>query len=148
MTDEEILSQLTDSEILFLTLLGEARGEPIEGQVAVANVIMNRAKLRKQIIKVVCLSPKQFSCWNANDPNRILLLTVARRLVKGEYKIDEYKQLHWIAHGIIERQLDDNTHGKDHYITTALFNSENRPYWARFPTTTPITIGNHTFLNV
>jgi hypothetical protein len=27
-------------------------------------------------IKDVCLQPKQFSCWNSNNPNRKLLLTL------------------------------------------------------------------------
>jgi cell wall hydrolase len=148
MSDQEVLNQLTDSEVLFLTLVGEARGEPVEGQIAVGSVILNRAKERKLTIKAVCLQPKQFSCWNINDPNRSHLMDLARLFLKGQYGFKGYEQLHWVAHGLIERKLKDNTFGKDHYMTSALFKSDDRPSWAKFPKTDPVVIGNHTFLNV
>lgn len=55
------------------TIWAEARGEPLEGQIAVANVILNRARQGgwwgDDVVKV-CRKPKQFSCWNNGDPNR------------------------------------------------------------------------------
>jgi N-acetylmuramoyl-L-alanine amidase len=46
------------------TLFHECRGEPIEGQRAVASVIWNRAQVRNQSLEAVCLARKQFSCHN------------------------------------------------------------------------------------
>ncbi|CTQ60003.1 cell wall hydrolase [Roseibium album] len=63
----------TQGELLVLarTLYGEARNQSKMGIEAVAQVVLNRA--RKQFfgktIREVCLHPKQFSCWNRNDPN-------------------------------------------------------------------------------
>ena len=65
--------------VLTLTLWGECRGESYDGKVAVASVIWNRAKdymLKhdtldmKTALKMVCLLPKQFSCWR--DKNEFL----------------------------------------------------------------------------
>ena len=53
---------------LAMNLYHEARGEPISGQVAVAHVVLNRAKTRGLTVKEVVLQRKQFS-W-ANDGAR------------------------------------------------------------------------------
>ena len=45
------------------TILLEAAGEPFEGQIAVGNVIRNRAKDGN--FEAVCLKPFQFSAWNS-----------------------------------------------------------------------------------
>ena len=76
----EIVSMLcgkSDEEIIIATLNGEARGEPLEGQKAVRNVIKNRTTgpdyfrnndllgysgSNKEV--EVCLCPNQFSVWN------------------------------------------------------------------------------------
>lgn len=59
-----------------LTLLGEARGESFLGKVAVAEVIRNRMARRYlsdgSVVGTV-LKPYQFSCWNTNDPNRLVM---------------------------------------------------------------------------
>lgn len=54
------------------TVYAEARGEPREGQIAVANVIINRALANKSYwggssIAGVCRQPYQFECWNGKD---------------------------------------------------------------------------------
>lgn len=67
------------SDILARTLYGEARGEGPEGMAAVAHVVLNRVAAKtwwgRDVIGV-CQKPFQFSCWNANDRNRDLLLRV------------------------------------------------------------------------
>lgn len=58
------------------TLWQEARGEPLEGQQAVAHVLVNRLKDGRwgESLDEVCRSEFkgifQFSGWNRNDPNR------------------------------------------------------------------------------
>lgn len=66
-------------DVLARTLWGEARGEGQIGMEAVACVILNRAAKPGwwgRSVAEVCLKPWQFSCWNADDPNRAKLLTV------------------------------------------------------------------------
>ena len=56
-----------------LTLWAEARGEPVEGQVAVAEVIQRRTAqhfMSAGTVASTVLWPMQFSCWNTSDPNR------------------------------------------------------------------------------
>jgi N-acetylmuramoyl-L-alanine amidase len=145
MTIEEMLSE----EILALTLWGEARGETAEGQIAVANVITNRFRRqlgRYKTIKDVCLEPKQFSCWNKDDPNREKMLKLSEQF-KREITDKMLKQVHHIAVGAISGIWIDNTGNSINYMTNTLFHSENRPSWARFPRN-PTQIGNHTFFTV
>jgi|TARA_R110000824_G_scaffold354907_1_gene542016 N-acetylmuramoyl-L-alanine amidase len=64
-----------DSDIVAMTILGEARGEGKAGMYAVACVIAQRSiewkRNGKSITpKQVCLQDWQFSCWNKDDPNR------------------------------------------------------------------------------
>jgi len=76
----EIFYSLDPQEMLALTIYGEAGGEPTEGQIAVANVVLNRAAkggsqfinpdilaATGSIIHAVCLSPSQFSIYNLNS---------------------------------------------------------------------------------
>lgn len=62
-----------DLDIAARTVWGEARGEPFDGKVAVAQVIVNRAEKGGwwgDTLKGVCRKDWQFSCWNHGDPNR------------------------------------------------------------------------------
>ncbi|HYG89543.1 MAG TPA: cell wall hydrolase [Azospirillum sp.] len=91
-------------DTLARTLWGEARGEPVRGIEAVAAVVINRVRRAERrggfwwgdSVVAVCRKPYQFSCWNADDPNRAKLravtaadpvfatcLRVARRAVAG-----------------------------------------------------------------
>ena len=59
-----------------LTLIGEARGESYLGKVAVAEVIRNRMTrkfLSDGTVVGTVLKPYQFSCWNTNDGNRLVI---------------------------------------------------------------------------
>lgn len=104
------VEELGDMLTLACTIWGEARGEGLEGQEAVARVIINRYKANKWYtgyvvengkkvpsIKETCLKKAQFSCWNKNDPNfskikalsendRAFLICkdVAKRAIDGE----------------------------------------------------------------
>jgi N-acetylmuramoyl-L-alanine amidase len=52
----------------------EARGEPFEGKVAVAEVILRRTRLRyfsHGTVASTVLWPFQFSCLNTTDPQRL-----------------------------------------------------------------------------
>lgn len=114
------------------TVWGEARGEPELGQIAVAWVILNRSRTRKQTIRQVCLAPKQFSCWNANDPNHAKLLAL---------KPEQYQRQITICGRVCNQECPDPTDGATHYHAHGII-----PRWAQGHTPSAI-IGNHVFYN-
>lgn len=93
------------------TLWQEARGEPLEGQKAVAHVITNRLRSGRwgHSLAEVCLSYAQFSGWRKppSDPN----FAPACRLQDSDKRLTAYAAL-------IQAALDgeqDPTHGATHY---------------------------------
>lgn len=125
-----------DVEILARTIWGESRGEPLEGRVAVANVVMNRARhggWYGNTPQEVCLKRFQFSCWNSNDPNLQKLETIS---TEGLHTKDCVS----IAALAIAGLLVDNTDGATHYHADYI----DPPYWAegRAP---KAKIGHHLF---
>ena len=130
---------MTEEEIFSKTIYGEARGESLAGQEAVANVILNRVKMNLiqpmwwgKNIREVCLKPKQFSCWNHNDVNY--------KILKSDLSQNPVYQ---ICQRIVKRALagllTDNTNSATHYHTI-----ECHPLWARH--LIPCAqIGNHLF---
>lgn len=139
------IEDLTLDEIAALTIWGEARGEPVEGQIAVGFVIIHRALSKKYgNIRDACLAPKQFSCWNEDDPNRELMLKIGDQF-NLQYVTDRVlRQAHWIARGLIQDSFVDNTSNALNYMTKDLFHSERRPSWAKNVTRVK-EIGNHVF---
>lgn len=138
-----------DIAILACTLIGEARGEPIEGIVAVASVIRNRVQLKWQGRKTyydVCISPLQFSCWNPDDPNYVLITELLKALNDGKELSDIYfRQCMVVADAIVNWNFRDNTNGATNYLTTILLNSIACPRWAKGLKVTAVR-GNHSFL--
>lgn len=141
---------ISDAEIVGLTLVGEARNQPIEGIVAVGCVIRNRLHSNPNKYKnyqSVCLEPLQFSCWNDNDPNKILLDELKLKLASGQEITDIHlRQCFFVAKGIVDWSIIDNTHRALYYMTTKLLNT-NPPKWSLKRTNERIK-GDHTFFNV
>ncbi len=114
-------------DTLARTLYGEARGEKVRGIEAVASVIINRVEkaLKRggywwgNDVETVCLRPWQFSCWNANDPNRdkILLIDTSNKIFATCLRV---------ARRAVFGTLKDATDGATHYHRTGLL-----PAWAR-----------------
>lgn len=141
------INALNNLDVLALTIYGEARGECIEGQIAVGNVIRNRVNSEHKTFKEICLAPQQFSCWNINDPNYIILGEAAAKL-NMNYSIDSiFTQILWIAQGILRNQIKDNIKNAENYLATYLFHSDKCPRWANAAIATT-EIGNHTFIRV
>jgi N-acetylmuramoyl-L-alanine amidase len=151
-SERELLEALSPYEILGLTIIGEARGEPIEGQIAVGCTIRNRLRSNPHRYKSytdVCLAPLQFSCWNKSDPNRSFLLDLARKMVNSQTIADLYlKQCLFVARGIVDGFVIDTVKGGKNYMTTDLFNSSKRPGWADNPKDGTIIKGKQTFFDV
>ena len=129
-----------DIDITARTIFGEARGEyackdgGISALIAVANVIHNRF-LQGRFGKNhqdICMKPFQFSCWNTNDPNRIIIENI-------DQKLPLFKICRDVAKNVLEGHWPDLTKGSDHYHTKDIY-----PYWS-VKKTPEVTIGRHHF---
>jgi spore germination cell wall hydrolase CwlJ-like protein len=139
-------SVLSDRDVLALTLWAEARGEGLEGRVAVACVIRNRMRLRRQTASQVCLAPAQFSCWAPVDgaANYRALMAMADAVSRQQCRDEIVAECQWIADGVLGGAVRDLTRGADHYLTTRLLSSSHKPGWVSAMTWTA-TIGYHAF---
>lgn len=130
------------TDILAKTIYGEARGEPLSGQEAIASVILNRVEYSRRhktywwgnTIAEVCQKPLQFSCWNSDDPNYRILLRVTE-------SNPIYATCKRIAKRAMAGLLKDRTYGATHY-----HNRKIRPKWSigKIPCA---EIGSHIFYN-
>lgn len=111
----------------------EAKGETIEGKVAVANVILNRVDSKRfpNSICEVIHQPKQFSYLNKGRPK----LTLNGRIEKESFS-DSAK----IALKAVNRHLEDISEGSNHYYA----HNKVEPFWKNHAYSL-LTIGNHTF---
>ena len=146
--DADLISVLSDRDVIALTLWGEARSEGPEGRLAVANVIRNRATAHKfgTTAREVCLWPYQFSCWMqaGGAENFGLVLDTARFLSAGNRPGPLVRECQWIAQGLLTDSFVDNTHGATHYLTASLY-AAAPPTWA-VSARVLAHIGNHIFL--
>lgn len=130
-------SQAYEFALLFIAIYREARGEPDDGKVAVAWVIRNRAlRLNEKWYGTdwisVILKPKQFSAFNANDPNS-----------------DKFPQPNdpgfgpcmLVAKRVYEGLTPDPTFGSTYYHVASM---PEYPAWAKDMQFT-VHIGNHRF---
>lgn len=149
MTDQEIVAALSDVDAVGLTLFGEARGERIEGRIAVANVIRNRVTLARPSFgigfKGVCLKAWAFSCWlpQGGAENYHSVLDAARTRLRNEPISTRLRECLWIADGAVRGQFGDTTRHATHYLTTDLLHRDP-PSWAKGLEPVQI-IGSHAF---
>ena len=139
---ERVTPTLFDVEILARTLWAEARGEGRLGMAAVASTIRNRlldARWPGTWVKV-CRQPRQFSCWNADDPNRPKLMAV-------DLGDPAFQQAYAVAATAVADDFKDVSGGANHYLTKELFESDRCPFWA-VPTAVTCQIGRHVFLKL
>ena len=138
-TQKEYYREL-EIDVLARTIFGEARGEPVEGMEAVANVILNRVRIAQKKgrywwgnnIIGVCQKPYQFSCWNKSDPSYHRLINVTGKNIHFATSLR-------IARRAVINALQDRTHGATHYHADYV-----SPYWAKGEKPTK-TIGRHMF---
>ena len=151
MTDIDLLAALTDAQTVGLTLFGEARGERIEGRLAVASVIGNRVKAHRAAFgrgfKGVCLKRWQFSCWlpEGGKANYDLVMAAAQLLARGDTPGPMLRECLWIADGLIRDQFGDTVRTATHYYNPHAMVPRGRvPDWAQGQT--PVaTVGSHLF---
>ena len=131
-------------DVLARTIWGEARGEPLRGQEAVAHVVLNRRNVARSrgrfwwgddVIEI-CQKPYQFSCWLADDPN-------LPKLLEADADDPIFASCLRLARRAVNGALsDDPTDGATHYHARQIL-----PNWAegRAPLA---EIGNHIFYRV
>lgn len=126
---------LFDLETAARTVWGEARGESQEGRVAVARVIVNRWRADSSAtLEAVCRKPKQFSCWNADDPN-------AHKARDVQWDDATLRACLSAVLEALDPKRPDPTHGSKHYHVT------NMQAWWASGRTPVVTIGHHHFYN-
>ena len=130
-----------DRDILARTLWGEARGESLAGQIAVAWTVRNRVNDGKdrswwgEGYAGVCQKPYQFSCWNRTDPN-FAYLSGAKPI-----PFRELAQARIAADRVIDGKVPDPTGGATHYYAIAM---KTPPAWTAKAQQT-LKLGGHVF---
>ena len=123
MTDLEVVALLTPRQVVALTLYGEGRGEPIEGRIAIANVIRNRVKAQRAAYgfdyRAVCLKAWQFSCWlpQGGRDNYETVVRIARQWIAKEPPLGArmVNECAWIADGLLADAFLDTVRSATHY---------------------------------
>lgn len=145
-----------DLHVAACTVYGEARGEPWEGQHAVAWVLRNRATRRRfagslagleGALERVCRAPWQFSCWNKGDPNSVRLGAALEKARNTGLLVDMDRQVLAIR-AALDTDVADPTNGADHYhtLTCPSWADEWPPGWS--DSMKPVAlIGEHVFYN-
>lgn len=139
---------------LALNIYHEARGEPIEGQIAVAHTTLNRVRdsrypnnvcdvvkqavMSKSNPKMPALNKCQFSWYCDGKPDRVQMFHKGK---KKSANIESFEIAAYISLMALSDNLVDVTDGSTHYYN---YNKVS-PYWANAYTST-VTIGQHTFL--
>lgn len=138
------------SLLLPMALWGEARGEGVLGMLGVAHVIINRAYGPKASLpedyvadgglklKTKILQPLQFSCFNTSDPNR------AKLLEPQKHEPGPWGLALAVSSLALNGLTMDPTHGAVNYLTSALYESDSAPGWAKSMKVTA-RHGNHIF---
>ncbi|MCX7358433.1 MAG: cell wall hydrolase [Alphaproteobacteria bacterium] len=138
-TEEPRVLNEDEVRLLAATVWGEARSEGEGGMRAVAHVMVNRIGPRfGEDLSTVILSPKQFSVWNRNDPNRRIVQNLARD--PSSIATDpEWIVAERVSREVLSGQSIDPTGGALFYHTRGV-----RPRWARIGQGRQ-TLGQHIF---
>lgn len=141
------MTTLSSLDVLALTIYGEARGEPVEGKVAVGNVCRNRLAANRwgKTYESVCLAPMQFSCWTPRGglSNYTAIKALAQQIMDGTTPHDPaLAECYWIAEGMQSGVCRDNTsHATFYYVANS-----KMPTWAVGQVPVCI-IHNHSFFS-
>lgn len=166
--DAELRQRLTDTEALAITLVGEAAVLPMDGRLAVACVVRNRAALHWYggTIRSNCLWRWQFSCWEPtggpDDPldadvmgenyERVMAWAVAlvdRSPWPASGASQRVFRACWaLAERVVRGEVTDITLGATHYYNPAGMVPPGRvPKWAEGHQPV-VVVGPHRFFRL
>lgn len=136
----EVIKMLLESALLCLSLnvYFESRGEPINGQKAVASVTFNRAKQNQKKVCEEVYKPNQFS-WTRRIAGSGSISLKNKRALKHVKDDKAWKQAKNVARKVLS--------GKHRLRKVTYFHSKKvRPQWSRSKNIRLVTIiGNHKF---
>ena len=144
-TSEARMSTENDILLIAKTIVGEGRGEPFEGKIGIAHVIMNRLHYKGwfgSTIPQVINKPSQFSCWNKNDVNRKIASNPEKYVDN-----DVWEECKVAARLVYNNKIADTTAGATHYMSNIRFMHISKAYnehWV-FNMTPVKVIGDHIF---
>lgn len=150
MTESELIAALTDTEVVALTIFGEARGAGPDGMRAVADVIRNRVLAKRYGgWREVCLRKWQFSCWTpvGGPSNYLTVISAAKSIVFKTPPPPGLATCWAIAVETVEGARPDSVLGATHYLVDALYNNPLKcPKWA-WRLQPVARVGSHVFFN-
>jgi spore germination cell wall hydrolase CwlJ-like protein len=138
-------AQTKEVKCLATMIYGEARSEPVRGQVAVAYTAINRA-VNKSVCQVV-LAPMQYSIFNNNPELRAIALSpVLEPTQHNTIDEDSWDQAMQTARLVIKSKIADPTGGATHYIADKVMKLKGYRYpkWSK-QFTQVADINNHRF---
>jgi hypothetical protein len=125
-----------DIGVLARTIFGEARDQILLGQIAVAWTVRHRAEIAQDYVRMhggrwhahygdgslrmACKAPDQYSCWNADDPNRPKIVAITP-------DNPVFQQCMWVALGVVHGQLEDRKPNTTHYLNPKIV--KRLPLW-------------------
>jgi len=134
----DIFIKLPTSKLLAIAAYGEARGEGVEGMLAVLNVIRNRTKniskygdskiynYTRDKYKAVILKGKQFSVFNKGTKERNDMISIAQDFNNQLIQNTELVQAYELSKKLLKGEIVDNTYGATYYHTTDIL-----PSWSK-----------------
>jgi hypothetical protein len=146
-TTKRDFAKLDSTTLFALNLYNESESEGQKGREAVAEVVMNRAKDKKEFIKPVILESKQFSWLNESKVTGKIPPVFTRRTKKfleNKSIATPYLQ---IVNNFFSGRKTNHTQGATHYLNeveTKRIRGGSLPSWF-YNLENRITIGRHTF---
>lgn len=137
---------LDGKQLLALTIYGEARGESLQGKIAVGSVILERVDKQGwmgKTIQEVCLKPSQFSCFLPKDTNFAALKLIAESWDAKYRNGLALQQCYNVARGLIDGLIQRTPEIVQHHITQYKTINCKAEWASKMKLIT--TIGNHEF---
>jgi spore germination cell wall hydrolase CwlJ-like protein len=135
----------TEHKCLATMVYGEARGEAIQGMVAVAYTAVNRAA--KKTVCDVVLAPKQYSIFNNNPALQAAATSLhVEPNQKNVIDRESWERSLKVAQDVLERRVPDPTNGATHYLAPKVMKIKNYRYpkWSK-KYELVVVIDNHKF---
>jgi spore germination cell wall hydrolase CwlJ-like protein len=139
------IAEMEEQKCLATMVYGEARSEPLKGQIAVAFTAINRAK-NKSVCDVV-LKPKQYSIFNNNPALRMAAQSlVIEPVQKNSIDNASWQQATAVASAVLQAKVTDPTGGATHYLADKVMHLKgyHYPQWSK-EYKLVMTIDNHKF---
>lgn len=132
-----------DVMCMSMNIYFEARGEPLAGKIAVANVIINRMETQEYPNRVcaVIKQDRQFS-WYKAPGGAAQVVLYDRKGAIIEKNLEAWAESQMVAVMVLSGKVQDLSQGATHFYNP----QRSRPAWRRHYDVVA-RIGNHVFLN-